>query len=87
MYYVHKYIIYLFSNNLFVEYTHRVNKIKRNFRVKRPNILFFNFIKKIEQKNLYKNCSSTDVFENVITDMIDDKPVYFPCSTHRQEII
>ena len=60
--------------------------LKTKGKLIHPNIMFFNFIKKIEQ-SFIKNCSSADVFEHIITDIIDDKPIYFPCSTHGQEII
>jgi len=71
-------------------YSQQLSATLVNMRTKgrliHPNIVFFNFIRKIEE-SFSKNCSSTKVFELVVTDLMNEKTLTFPCSIHGENII
>jgi len=71
-------------------YSQQLSATLVNMRTKgrliHPNIVFFNFIRKIEE-SFSNNCSSTKVFELVVTDLMNEKTLTFPCSIHGENII
>lgn len=51
-----------------------------------PNKNFFHFICKIEQ-SFAKHCENNDVFELVLTELIEDNSLSFPCFQHCEEVM
>lgn len=51
-----------------------------------PNLHFFNFVCKIEQLFI-KYCLIADVFELILTGLLENNVLYFPCFCHSKEII
>jgi hypothetical protein len=64
---------------------HQVVNMKTKGRLIHSNIGFFNFIKKIEE-NFKKYFHNTEVFDLVITDLMTEKTLSFPCSIHGENI-